>query len=301
MYDVPDFTATDIEAALADIFGSTWNLERIYEETKSEGSVLICRADSADGRHLAVKQFQDRNQTRLQFEALVQLSEGHPDCVAPLYLDPDGRFFVMQWVHAPTLREKMQDGDRLHLIANAGRWLAQLHRRTRSRRPRYDPAMEAGLQAIDGPVLDGINRELARRRRRFWFRASRLSLLHTDFQPNNLFVDQGRMIGFDPTLHRRGNRYFDVAHFILGMQVARLRARLLNAAWQDDEHADRHAFLSGYGPVPRHRRAIFSFTYDLKLARMWRRRVEQGNRSPLQEAELTLLADQMRRRKLLRG
>lgn len=294
-----DFNTNDVEKRLSRMLGSHWTLDLIYHEAKPEGLASVWRAISADNRIFAVKRAQNPYQTGLQYNALKNLALAHPECVEPVFLAEDNQFFVMEWKNAPTLRERMHANDRLTLIKNAGRWLAGLHRSTRSRRPYRDISMEKGLLTGDARILKKVNHELTQRRRRLWFRASRVSLLHTDFQPNNLFVEDHRMIAFDPALYRRGNRYFDVAHFLLGMRIGRLRAKLLDVEWPDNEQDDNAAFLEGYGKIPRRRKEMFRFTCDLKLARMWRRRFDQQSRSPVQHAEFELLTNDMRVRRLL--
>lgn len=299
MRGVPDVNTDEIRKRLSRRLGSRWTLDLIYHEVKPEGLTSVWRAISADNRIFAVKRAQNPYQTSLQYNALKDLAAAHPDCVQPVFLAEGKQFFVMEWKNAPTLRERMRANDRLTLIENAGRWLAGLHRRTRSRRPYRDLSLEQGLLTGNAGAFKQVNQELTQRRRRLWFRASRVSLLHTDFQPNNLFVEDQRMIAFDPALHRRGNRYFDVAHFLLGIRIGRLRAKLMGVEWPGNEPDDNAAFLEGYGKIPRRRHEMFRFTYDLKLARMWRRRFDQQSLSPVQQAELELLTNDMRVRRLL--
>lgn len=290
-----------IEKALSQQFGSLWQLQRIYHEEKPVGTSTVYRAISDDGGQVAVKLPPNPAMTRNQYHALRQLSDAHDRCVRAMHLDPDGRFFVMEWVNAPTLKEKMLDPDRLDLIRRAGGWLNVLHRRTRAMRPTIDAAFEDGLQTADNPRFVAVDQELSRRRRALWLRRSRPVLLHTDYQLNNLFLSQGEAVGFDPAVRRRGHRYFDVAHFLLTSRLFRLRADYLGAPWPDDAATDDAAFFDGYGAIPAARRAMFDFIMDLRAARSWRRKTAAVRKAPVEAVERDFLDNLMRERGLLDG
>lgn len=288
-----------IEAALGQRFGSVWHMRRVYHEQKPAGTSTVYHAVSDAGMQVAVKRPQDPILTRVQYSALCALSKAHSACVRPLHLDRDNRFFAMEWIAAPTFRDRMLTADRLDMFRMAGSWLAELHRATRAPWPSKDIAIEAGLQAGDNPRHAAVDRELARRRQALWIRRSRLVLLHTDYQLNNLFLAGDRAIGFDPAMPRRGHRYFDVAHFLLTSRMFRHRAAFLQKPWPGNPEADEAAFLDAYGPIPAGSRATFDFVMDLRIARSWRRRTSSVCKAPVEAAETDYLEDLMRQRGLL--
>ena len=290
----------DIAAFLSSREKGSWQLRRVVSRDKSEGFEAVFHARAADGRQLAVKQCAHPRKTINEYHALQRLAESSGESLRAFALDPQSRFFAMEWVDAPLVKQMMHEPNRLELIQAAGRWLRRLHDRTWRTTPLRDPAMEGAL-LIDpqGSCFRELDRRLARRRRRLGIRRSGHALLHTDYHIGNIFAGPNGLIPFDPTARRRGMPVFDLADFLTVLMVYRHHAAFQGRPWPDSRAVDRREFLKGYGRFSWPQRRLMGFAQDLKIARMWHHHAKLRTLTPLQKAEHELLDAEMRRRGLL--
>ena len=167
---------------------------------------------------------------------------------------PDSRAFVIEQVAEPTLRDRLAlstrftpRGRRILDLAfrNAGAWLREFHAL-----PSPDPGLplRASVAEVAGALrelTDFFGRVTGDRA--YFAAVGRaaeraievgaiadplpLGLVHGDFAPRNVFVDDdGRVAGFDMAARRRIPAYEDVAYFCMSLRsgTARLAVR-----WMD--------------------------------------------------------------------
>ncbi|WP_303361792.1 phosphotransferase [Paracoccus sp. (in: a-proteobacteria)] len=289
-----------MDRALADRFGPGWHLRRVYHRIRPAGVQQVYQATSAQGQRLAIKICATPETTRAQFDALVLMARAQPDSVTPRFIAADDGFFAMDWIEAPTLKDRLGDAERLKLLHGAGRWLRRLHAATRALRPRTDAGPRGDLlYPGQGAEYNAVLRELTQRQRRLRMKFAWISLLHGDFHPGNLFVDAGRIVCFDPPQIRYGPRHVDLARFLVLLRVYRQHAQALGRAWPDSYRQDEAAFLGGYGALYLPLSGRLRFMVDLATARLWHHLARQPRLTALEQAELAMLHRQMARRGLL--
>ena len=251
--------------------GSGWALDQLYAKTMQHGISRVFRAHQVTrGRTVAVKANPLGEQNVRQFRAMVRMTEVTLDCVKPLFLDVDHRYFAMEWHDAPLLVDGMEGSDRLRLVERAGAWLRSLHTET-SAGDGVDP-MLAAQRLMPPATCPGHRRvrvRLRERRTELGNLTAPLAMLHTDFQLHNLFDTGDRLLAFDRVDDRIGATYFDVARFLIGCGVYRARAARAGGPWPDSDTMDRRAFFRGYGPIDHARLGIYDVVEDLVLARLW--------------------------------
>jgi Ser/Thr protein kinase RdoA (MazF antagonist) len=274
--------AANIARSLGDILGhpGPW-LVRSVEQRGCSGprSLILHGYNSATGQSVAIKANSEVHRNREQFAALRSLRAHTEECVAPVALSEDGRFFVMDWVDAPLLSDTLGThaaGRRTAIIAAAS-WLAKLHSVTlrrvsapgsRSldvfRLPCVDPA-RVGMTAIS--ASERLRARVSRCKRQA--RAGPVVMLHSDFKPENLFSKDGRVIAFDRQFNCHGIAFLDVAHFLSCLAQLRDAAAADGNPWDGDAESDRRHFFEGYGPLKWRDLELFDLVEDVLLFRRW--------------------------------
>lgn len=272
-----------LRSSIGGRFGNAggWEVEPISHRGPPGRERRVFRAhDPATGRSLAVKANALHLVNLRQYRALRSLRLHVEDCVTPFYIDPRWRFFVMEWVDAPPLLQRLHEEGpgRDEALSRAGRWLAHLHEVT-ARRPspgNWCHSMRLLIPYGTGPLRRAAGGLFARMRR-ISLGSGPTAMIHGDFQPGNLFDLGDRLVAFDRQSDRHGTVFFDVAWFLSHLADGRARAAQRGRPWPGEAEADRRAFLGGYGPVAEADLARFDLVEDLVLFRRWRYLIRRGN------------------------
>lgn len=244
-----------------------WTLRQVNRNLTPRGADLVYMARGTQTR-LAIKVNCRLEKNTREYEALRRMHQLGVDCAQPLWLAPGRSFYAMTWLPGADLRRRMHDSDRLELIAAAGRWLADYHRRTQRKIWRRDKALLAPVLPA-GFAGSSLAPQIVARRDRLRLNRGPMASLHTDFQLQNLSDSGGRISAFDPVSHRIGHVYFDVARFLIGAELHRHIFAQRGQPWPDDPLIDRKTFLQAYGGVPILLRGQLDVIEDLQLARLW--------------------------------
>lgn len=230
----------------------------------------IFKVTSAE-RTLALKVYKSgvasENAAQIQYDALKRCNHAaanQPILRAPKALAflPEDRAILMDWQHAPTLRTALwkrfsAPQQRRALLTAAGSWLRAFH----------------GLSDIASQPLDGsklcakLDTQMSRNPsavvtlnnntafqaalQRFQELASNTishtphALLHGDFTPTNLLVDDAGIIGMDMWGARLAPVYEDIARMLAYLGVVSPFA--MAAAPLNPQSKLAHAFTQGYG------------------------------------------------------
>ena len=192
---------TAIVSALArSVAAGTWQLRHLAAKRQDASRRRhLLRADHVEStRALAIKVHSQPRVTAREVAAMTQLSELTPDSLAPVYVDPENRFYALPWCEAPSLWPRIEAGDRAGALRLAGAWLARLHaagpavpsfKRSYANLGLPDPAQDLDL----GHAVAA----LARRKAGVNLRAGPMVWLHNDVGPDNFFDLGDRLIGYD--------------------------------------------------------------------------------------------------------
>lgn len=254
-----------------------WTVQKVSERGRAEDARRLFRAERRDPElNLAIKANADRAGNRRQFQALRNLSQAIEDCVAPIALGPDDRFFAMAWVDAPLLDTRMDGPGRAAALTRAGGWLARLQAATAGRPPRgstlhslRQPPRREGTRAVA--------ERLRARMRQLPTRSGPTVMLHGDFHPGNLFDAEGGVLAFDRKFDRHGLPYTDAARFLISVADLRDRAAREDRRWSGDAEADRRRFFDGWGPLQERELPLFDLVEDVALFNRWDRLAQRGD------------------------
>ncbi|WP_161555710.1 phosphotransferase [Mangrovicoccus ximenensis] len=122
---------------------------------------------------------------------------------------------------------------------------------------------------------------LRRRRLRAAGAAGPATLLHGDFHAGNLFVRDGRMLGFDREYDVHGPAHHDLAKFLVDLGMRRAEAEAEGTPWDGDADTDRRCFFEGYGRLDPETVAAFDLAEDLVAFRLWNRGIKRRGSSVL--------------------
>lgn len=263
-----------IQHSLCAHFGATegWVIETVMTRPGDKGLSVIRARNETIGRDLAVKADKVRWRNADQYRAIKALFDAGTRCVAPYYLDPSQRFFVMDWIDAPLLTHRLGGDDHDAWIRDVGRWLDNLQTVT-GREPggRVKPyRFRLSSRSPDKTVAD-VWKPLVRRLKKADLYEAGLVRLHGDFHPGNVFCASDGVVVFDPQRDRFGNPFQDVARFLLGLGLARQEADEHGRPWAGDAETDRKSFFDGYGPLRHDRVWLFDLIEEFIVAKTWRR------------------------------
>lgn len=293
--------------SLAERFGGTpdaWTLKKSYSKrAKGSANRVFFAKNRESGLAVAVKANVLKDANERNFRALVNLRRVVPDSVRPFFIAEDRSFFVMEWVDAPLLIDKMRGPARRAALGRAGAWLARLHDVTGTGRAVEEQLKTLPLPAVKANRSDEISRVCAVLEHRYWAlkgRTAPCAMLHGDYQLHNLFDQGDRVLGFDRPRDRTGAVYFDLARFCVGIRLYRDLDGARGKIWPDDAMTDRRWFLDGYGERPEEDAALASFVEDLVLFRRWRHFHVRAEKSRTCRERAALTRVQLVERRLLK-
>lgn len=272
-----------------------WEIERVSKHGPPgrERNVFFAR-NLDSGQRLAVKANSKPTANRQQYRALCNLRRHTRDCVTPLYLARDSRFFVMEWIDAPALLKQLHVSglEREQALARAGAWLARLQSATSERPPAGSRLHKVRLLTLfsRGPLRCAAA-NLAARMRCVPLQSGPVAMLHGDFQPGNLFDLGDRLVAFDRQSDRHGVSFFDAAWFLSHLSDTRDRLIRKKQPWPGELDADRRAFFEGYGPLDEDKLALFDLVEDLVLFSRWRYLLRRNNHRLDEQVRLRGLLD----------
>ncbi|WP_138471418.1 phosphotransferase enzyme family protein [Poseidonocella sp. HB161398] len=242
---------------------------------------VILHASREGGPDLAIKSHASRWRNIGEYRALAAMAAASEDSVQPVHLDPLGRFFAIEWIEGPRLSQLLGRPGREDWLARTGAWLAELHR-AGGRRPliRRGPVRVALPRSAGEDAIGEAVRRL-RQRRQGTGGTGPSRFLHGDFHADNLFLRDGRLLGFDREYEVYGPVEHDLARFLVDLALRREGAAAEGAPWDGDSETDRQAFFDGYGALEPETVASFDLTEDLMLFRHWRRGIRRGSQSLL--------------------
>ncbi len=182
-----------------------------------------------------------------------------------VWVDPLGEAIASRFDPSPTARDALSaaetEDDRREVFARGGRWLGALHRATQKKtdlidldwvgdhvgklrhhkstavRPHAAPELLDRMTAVildDAAALKGV--------------AVASVHGHGDFHGGNLLFAEGRTIALDCTASRRSNPLFDMADYLIDLDLrCNPEADEIGPSGIDEAHLA--AFLAGYGPT----------------------------------------------------
>ncbi|MBE3639097.1 phosphotransferase [Mangrovicoccus algicola] len=245
---------------------------------------VILEASGPDGRHLAIKAHASRRRNSGEYRALAAMAAAGAETAAPVHLDARGRFLAMEWIDGPRLSELLGGPGREEMLLRAGLWLAALHRPGR-RLPllrRAPPRAALPLLKGEGAIGEALAR-LRRRQRQQGGARGPVRLLHGDFHAGNLFMRDGRPVGFDREHDVYGPVQHDLAKFLVDLGQRRAEAAAEGSPWAGTGEEDRRRFFEGYGALMPENVAGLDLAEDRLLFRLWRRGVLRRGGSALEE------------------
>ena len=278
----------------------SWSIKMIHEKRLTGRQHRLFRArDRETGRTIAIKADSVTRRNREQYGALRSLRQKTEACVSPLYLAHDDRFFAMEWIEAPLLVHELHGPARHEALALAGDWLARLQSAT-MRSPIFCMRRHK-LRLSDGKedaAAQRAFRGILTRMKRVSRRLRRVSMLRGDFHPANLFYTGAGILAFDRQFDKYGPPFYDVATFLLDVELIRQIAEKSGSPHPGDIEADRQAFFDGYGPLQERDLALYDLVEDVVLSQKWRNDRLRGKnwRDDLMKARGLLELDDRRTR-----
>jgi hypothetical protein len=251
---------------------------RLHVQTAESSMVVFAKRfrprDGEDDDRLRARVVREYEQTLLAYDGL-RHAPGL-GAVRPLAVFPDLHVLITEEVHGRTLRHLLARGahhlarrrDVDHLAAvheMVGRWVRAYEALERERAPvaiekvrAYVQTRMDGLRATEGDVFSADDCE--RWVSAFDRCASQLTSedlrpvrLHADFNPENIVVDNGRIIPIDFSEAQRGLRYADLLHLYL--HVGRLQHGIRFSPPVVGEL--QRALMRGYGEPDMDRAPLF--------------------------------------------
>lgn len=247
-----------------------WSIRVISEQGRPGRERRLLRARHAGGQCLAIKQNSAPAHNRRQYRALRNLRRATPECVAPHYISEDAQFFVMDWVDAPLLGERLTGPERLADLRRMGSWLARLQSAT-TRHPllvRKPYSFRSPTGDLDA-ITTSIEARLRARLDLVSYRDGPLTMLHGDLHPGNVFVTEEEIVVFDRKLDRYGTAFIDIAAFLISLGHLRALAAAAGHPWSGNEEEDRKHFFEGFGAIQEGDLALYDLIEDITIFQRW--------------------------------
>lgn len=268
-----------IRSSLGGTYGDPdgWSVDLISMKGRVGRERRIFRAlHAASGRRFAVKANSVPADNKRQYRALRGLGRKTDDSVRAFHISTDHRFFVMEWVDAPLMIERLPGPDRQPDITRVGAWLARLHATTATH-PFLAPKQHVVRlpEGDAGELAEEVAWNLRERMGTLRVRSGPTAMLHGDFHPGNLFVANERILAFDRKFHASGTIFFDIATFLVDIAHLRNRALMEGRPWHGNMETDRRCFFAGYGAIREKHLALHDLVEDLIVFRRWHHRYVQ--------------------------
>lgn len=268
----------------------TWTVDPLAERGSHGGTFLFIAHSRGADRKVVAKLYRRPQDAALEHEAARTLDVAGAPVARPLCCDAEHGVYISENVEGESLEDLLATSEGERALAAAGRWLRQLHTRTRARRPYILRPSGMLVRLCDTAAgLPGwvpekqrwvfergvakVARQIAASPRTLY----RPVRLHGDYVPSNLILSSDGLVAVDCAMSAVGHREVDLA--AMNVRLATM-AEEGPAAGAFGFESARETFLAAYGLTDPEARRRLEIREAAELLRRWRNFARTTYRDP---------------------